>query len=58
MVGSFLTKGMPPKGEAKLELQEVISTQTRYAEQALERERIPNELKEIPKRYFEKILQE
>ncbi|MGE3164475.1 MAG: hypothetical protein AB7O52_06200 [Planctomycetota bacterium] len=56
MIGSFLEQGMPPTGEARVELQNLIISGTRYAEQSLERERIPAELKEIPKQYFEKIL--
>lgn len=57
MIGSFLVKGDPPAGEARAELRAVLEAGTRYAEQALERERIPAELKEIPKRYFERILE-
>lgn len=56
MIGSFLEQGMPPTGEARLELQQLILSESRYAEQSLEQERIPAELKEIPKQYFEKIL--
>lgn len=56
MIGSFLEKGLPPRGDTKVELRDMIISGKRYAEQSLERERIPAELKEIPKQYFEKIL--
>lgn len=55
IVGSFLKEGKAPKGEAKLELQEFISSGSRLAEESLERERLPAELKEIPRQYFERI---
>ncbi len=55
MIGSFLVKGLPAKGEVQVELEELILTETRLAERSLERERIPAELKEIPRRYFELI---
>ncbi len=55
MIGSFLVKGLPAKGEVQVELKELILTETRLAERSLERERIPAELKEIPRRYFERI---
>lgn len=58
MIGNYLEKGTLPRGESRVELQEMLSTSQKYAEQALERERIPAELKEIPKKYFEKILPE
>ncbi len=55
MIGSFLVKGLPPKGEAQVELRELILSETRLQEKSLEQERIPAELKEIPRRYFERI---
>ena len=55
MLGSYVEKGDAPKGEAQVELEELISAGKRMMEQSLERERIPAELKEIPRKYFEKI---
>ncbi|MFQ5653886.1 MAG: hypothetical protein ACE5GW_04030 [Planctomycetota bacterium] len=55
MLGSYLEKGAAPPGEARLELEEMIISGSRYAERSLERERIPAELKEIARKYFESI---
>ena len=55
MIGSFLEKGEAPRGEARIELEELILAGQRLAEQSLERERIPAELKAIPREYFERI---
>ena len=55
LVGSYLEKGSAPKGESKLELQELILSGSRYAEQNIERERYPAEYRELPLRYFERI---
>ena len=46
-------EGQPPKGEAALEFQEIVVSGQRYAERAVEQERIPADLKEIPLKYFE-----
>ena len=53
IVGSFLKKGEAPRGDAQIELQELILSGSRLAEESLEQERMPAELKEIPKKYFE-----
>ena len=41
-----------------MDLQDVILSGARHAEQSLDKERIPADLKEIPLRYYELILQE
>ena len=55
MLSSYLEKGEAPTGDAQVELLNLILEGQRIAEQSLERERIPAELKEIPIQYFEKI---
>ncbi|MCA8959412.1 MAG: hypothetical protein KDC38_02815 [Planctomycetes bacterium] len=55
MVGSYLEKGEAPRGESQIELQELILTGSRYAEESLEQERYPAEYRELPKRYFERL---
>lgn len=55
IVGSYLKQGEAPKGEAKLELEQAIRSGSRIAEEALEQERMPAELKEIPKQYFDRL---
>ncbi len=54
-MGSFLVEGQPPKGQAGIRLQDMILSGSRFAEQSMEKERIPSDLKEIPKHYFEGI---
>ena len=47
--------GWPSLGEAQVELRDEILSGARLREESLDRERIPAELKEIPRRYFERI---
>ncbi len=55
IIGSFLVNGVPPKGEAAHEFRSAILSGSRAAEEAIEHEQIPADLKEIPLRYFEEL---
>ena len=55
MIGSFFEKGAAPAGESQAELVEAIRASQRVAEESLEKERIPAELREVAKQYFEKL---
>lgn len=55
MVGSFLEKGEAPAGEARTEVAEALRASQRVAEESLEKERIPAELRQVAKDYFEKL---
>ena len=55
IIGSFMVNGLPPKGDASIELQGAIRSASRMAEQSIEQEHIPADLKEIPLRYFERL---
>lgn len=55
IIGSFLVNGVPPKGEAAHEFRSVLLSGSRAAEEAMDHERIPADLKEIPLRYFEEL---
>ncbi len=55
MIGSFLEKGEAPAGEARVEVAEAIRAGQRVAEESLDKERIPAELREVAKQYFEKL---
>ena len=55
MIGSFLEKGEAPAGESRVAVAEAIKASQRVAEESLEKERIPAELREVAKKYFEKL---
>jgi hypothetical protein len=55
MIGSLLEKGQAPTGKARVELEQLILSGSKFAEEALDRERMPADRKEIPLRYFERI---
>lgn len=55
MIGSFLEKGEAPAGEAQLAVEEAIRASQRLAEESLEKERIPAELREVAREYFERL---
>jgi len=55
MIGSFLEKGEAPPGEAQLEIEQAIRASQRLAEESLEKERIPAELREVAREYFERL---
>ena len=55
MIGSFLEKGEAPAGESQVEIAEAVRASQRVAEESLEKERIPAELREVAKQYFEKL---
>ncbi|MGA1780788.1 MAG: hypothetical protein ACO4CW_10700 [Planctomycetota bacterium] len=55
MIGSFLEKGEAPAGESSVELAETVRSSQRLAEESLERERIPAELRKVAREYFEKL---
>jgi len=55
MSGSSLEKGEAPAGESSVELAETVRSSQRLAEESLERERIPAELRKVAREYFEKL---
>jgi len=55
MVASYLEKGEAPKGDSRIELQELMQAGQRFAEETLEKVRYPADYQEIPKKYFERI---
>ncbi|MCI0652471.1 MAG: hypothetical protein L0Z55_11385 [Planctomycetes bacterium] len=55
IAGSYLVEGEAPKGAAAIELREAALAGQRFAEESLDQERIPADLREIPRRYFERI---
>ncbi len=55
ILGSFMVKGMPPKGESNVEYKNAITNYKAAAEEALDKERIPANYRELVKDYFEAI---
>ena len=55
MIGSFLEKGTAPTGEAQVEVRDAVRSNLRMAESSLDKERIPAELREVAKKYIEKL---
>lgn len=55
ILGSFLVKGMPPKGESNVEYREAITNYRAAAEDALDKERIPANYRDLVREYFEAI---
>jgi hypothetical protein len=55
MIGSFLEKGEAPAGEARLEVEEALRSSARVAEESLEKERIPAEMRRVARDYFERL---
>jgi len=55
ILGSFLVKGMPPKGESNVEYREAITNYRAAAEDALDKERIPANYRGLVREYFEAI---
>jgi len=55
ILGSFMVKGLPPKGESNVEYKNAITNYKAAAEEALDKERIPANYRELVKDYFEAI---
>ncbi len=55
MIGSFLEKGEAPVGEARVEVVEALRASARVAEESLEKERIPAELRRVARDYFDRL---
>ncbi|MBI2195010.1 MAG: hypothetical protein HYU36_23765 [Planctomycetes bacterium] len=55
VLGSFMVKGLPPRGETTVEYSEVVTHYKEAAEDALDKERIPANYRDLVREYFESI---
>jgi hypothetical protein len=55
ILGSFFVKGMPPKGESNVEYRDAVTNYKAAAEEALDKERIPANYRELVRDYFDAI---
>ena len=54
-IGSFLVEGEAPRGDSRAELKEVLQASRRFAEEAIQHERIPAELRQVVEDYFNRL---
>jgi hypothetical protein len=55
IVGAWTTKGEPPKGEARVEYEQVVESAAEEAMDALSKQRVPATQREYVRDYFEAI---
>ena len=55
ILGAFTVKGLPPKGNTNVEYSDVVTRYKEAAEEALDKERIPANYRDLVRNYFESI---
>ena len=55
ILGAFTVKGLPPKGNTNVEYSDVVTRYKEAAEEALDKERIPANYRDLVRDYFESI---
>ena len=55
ILGAFLIKGLPPKGESNVGYQDAVTNYKAAAEEALDKERIPANYRDLVRDYFDAI---